>query len=123
MPDRRGTLAVAAVSLDCADHGALAGFYAELLGGSILWQTPAAAAVRAGSVTLIAQRVEPYERPRWPGTAIVHLDISGPDLDLPAQAEFAVACGATVAPVQPDPRWVVLLDPAGHPFCLTPFTP
>ena len=26
-------------------------------------------------------------------------------------------------PEQPDPHWRVLLDPAGHPFCLTPFTP
>jgi hypothetical protein len=24
---------------------------------------------------------------------------------------------------QRDPRWTVLLDPAGRPFCLTPITP
>ena len=23
----------------------------------------------------------------------------------------------------PDPRWRVLLDPAGHPFCITSITP
>jgi hypothetical protein len=34
----------------------------------------------------------------------------------------AVALGATL-PEQPDPRWWVLLDPAGHPFCPTPFAP
>lgn len=89
----------------------------------MLWQTSTAAAVRLGSGTLIAQRVEDYEPPSWPGAAIVHLDISGPDLDLPGQTAFAVAYGATVAGTQPRPRWVVLLDPAGHPFCLTPFTP
>ncbi|RZI55165.1 MAG: VOC family protein, partial [Zymomonas sp.] len=31
----------------------------------------------------------------------------------------AVECGATEAEEQPDPRWRVLLDPAGHPFCIT----
>jgi hypothetical protein len=36
--------------------------------------------------------------------------------------ECALGLGAT-RPEQPDPRWKVLLDPAGHPFCLTPFTP
>jgi hypothetical protein len=123
MADRREDLAVVAVSLDCADHVELAAFYAALLGGSILWSTDSASAVRAGSITLIAQRVEGYERPVWPGASIVHLDISGPDLDLDASTAFAQARGATLAPAQPDPRWVVLLDPAGHPFCVTPFLP
>jgi glyoxalase superfamily protein len=39
----------------------------------------------------------------------VHLDLTADDLG--AAAERAVALGAT------------LLDPAGHPFCLTPVTP
>jgi hypothetical protein len=56
----------------------------------------------------------------WPGASIVHLDLTAGDLD--AAKERAVALGATL-PEQPDPRWRVLLDPAGHPFCLTPFTP
>jgi hypothetical protein len=42
--------------------------------------------------------------------------------DLGAAAERALALGATL-PEQKDPRWRVLLDPAGHPFCLTPITP
>lgn len=119
----RGRLALAAVSLDCADHDELSRFYAELLDGTILWRTATASAVDVGAVTLVAQHVENYERPVWPGASIVHLDISGPDIDLPAQTSFAVAHGATIAGTQPDTRWVVLLDPAGHPFCLTPFTP
>ena len=80
----------------------------------------AAALPEVPGAVLIAQRVHPYRRPRWPGAAIVHLDLMADDLD--AAAERAVALGATV-PEQPDPRWRVLLDPAGHPFCLTPFTP
>ncbi|MBK7622897.1 MAG: hypothetical protein IPJ14_09580 [Kineosporiaceae bacterium] len=51
---------------------------------------------------------------------MVHLDLSADDLD--AVAERAVALGATL-PEQRDTRWRVLLDPAGHPFCLTSFTP
>ncbi|WP_307831855.1 VOC family protein [Prauserella cavernicola] len=31
--------------------------------------------------------------------------------------------GATRAEHQSDPRWRVLLDPAGHPFCITTVTP
>lgn len=69
---------------------------------------------------LAAQRVDPYVPPVWPGTSIVHLDLTADDLAV--AAERAVGLGATVPP-QPDPRWQVLLDPAGHPFCLTPFTP
>jgi hypothetical protein len=50
----------------------------------------------------------------------VHLDLTADDLG--AAAGLALALGAAV-PEQRDPRWQVLLDPAGHPFCLTPFTP
>ena len=49
----------------------------------------------------------------------MHLDLTADDLG--AAEEQAVALGATLAQ-QPDPRLRVLLDPAGHPFCLTPFT-
>ncbi|MBO0811308.1 MAG: VOC family protein [Microlunatus sp.] len=116
-------LAVVAISIDCADHDSLAAFYARLLNGRVDWRTDGAAGVRAGSLHLIAQRVTDYRPPAWPGTSIVHLDLSCRDIDLAAQTAYAIDCGATAAVVQPDPRWVVMLDPAGHPFCLTPFTP
>lgn len=108
------------ISLDCPDPLRLAGFYRELLSGRELWARGSSVAIEVPGAVLIAQRVHPYRRPRWPGAAIVHLDLTADDLD--AAAERAVALGATV-PEQPDPRWRVLLDPAGHPFCLTPFTP
>ncbi|MDF2143546.1 VOC family protein [Knoellia sp. p5-6-4] len=50
----------------------------------------------------------------------MHLDLTANDLD--AAEERAVALGARL-PEQPDPRCRVLLDPAGHPVCLTPFIP
>lgn len=62
-----------------------------------------------------------FARPVWPGqpgrqTASQHLDIHVDDLDL-AQ-EWAMACGAVLAPEQPQDDVRVLLDPDGHPFCL-----
>ena len=48
----------------------------------------------------------------------MHLDIAV--TDLPAAVAAAVELGAVEAAHQPEPDvWRVLLDPAGHPFCLT----
>ena len=47
---------------------------------------------------------------------MMHFDFQVADLDL-AVAE-AVALGATVADDQPNEHVRVLLDPAGHPFCV-----
>ncbi|WP_206062009.1 VOC family protein [Nonomuraea basaltis] len=62
-----------------------------------------------------------YARPVWPSvsgrqTATQHLDIKVDDL--PAAVDWAVACGAVLAEVQPQDDVRVLLDPDGHPFCL-----
>jgi catechol-2,3-dioxygenase len=114
-------LRVAAISLDCADPVALAGFYRDLLGGDMLWQHESSAGVRVPGATLVAQRVADYQPPPWPGTSIVHLDLSaGAALEEPVAR--AISLGAVaVEPV--DARWRVLLDPAGHPFCITTMTP
>ena len=103
------------ISLDCPSPRRLADFYLGLLGGRELWAKESAVAIEVPGVVLIAQRVDDHRPPRWPGSAVVHLDLTADDLD--AAAERAVELGATV-PEQPDPRWRVLLDPAGHPFCL-----
>jgi hypothetical protein len=113
---------IAGVSLDCGDHHELATFYARLLDGKVNWATDTAAGVTVGTYTLVAQKVSPYVLPRWPGASIVHLDLTCTPSDLPAFQERAEQYGATVAATQPDGRWVVMLDPAGHPFCLTPIT-
>jgi len=59
--------------------------------------------------------------PVWPPTgdsrrAMMHFDVQVGDLD-EAVAEV-VALGAHVADVQPNDSVRVMLDPAGHPFCL-----
>ncbi len=109
-----------AISLDCADPQELANFYRALLGGRQLWTRESSVGVEVPGAVLVAQQVDGYVPPLWPGTSIVHLDLTSDDLG--AAAERAVALGATL-PEQKDPRWRVLLDPAGHPFCLTPLTP
>ncbi len=115
-----GQAKLVGISLDCPDPQRLADFYLGLLGGSQLWAKESSVGIEVPGGVLIAQRVEGYVPPHWPGTAIVHLDLTADNLG--AAEERAVALGATL-PEQPDPRWRVLLDPAGHPFCLTPFTP
>ena len=47
---------------------------------------------------------------------MLHLDFEVTDLE--AEVARAVALGATVASYQPQEDVRVLLDPAGHPFCL-----
>ena len=47
---------------------------------------------------------------------MMHLDVQVGDLD--SSVAEAVALGATLATVQPQENVRVLLDPAGHPFCL-----
>ena len=109
------------VSLDCADPAALASFWASLLGGEVAFSGDGFVAVKLEHMWISAIKVDDYEAPSWPeGTPPkqIHLDLAVSDL---AQAELdAVALGARRAHHQPAPdSYVVLLDPAGHPFCLT----
>lgn len=46
----------------------------------------------------------------------MHLDIAAGDLS--AAVAWAEDCGAERAAHQPQEGLVVMLDPAGHPFCL-----
>jgi catechol 2,3-dioxygenase-like lactoylglutathione lyase family enzyme len=77
-----------------------------------------------GQLAGLAFQYEPQFRPPvWPPTAgepqmLLHLDIAVEDLE--AATEFAVSIGARLADHQPQERVRVLLDPAGHPFCLFP---
>jgi Glyoxalase-like domain len=109
------------ICLDCADPAGLAAFWAALLGGEV---APIlgddAVMVKNKGIPVAALRVPGYQPPTWPSGAIpkqVHLDLAVSDLDA-AEAE-AIRLGARRAGEQPRPtRWRVMLDPAGHPFCL-----
>ncbi len=112
---------LASVSLDCGDPRALADFWSALLGGDIMWSSDDFVAVKIPSMWIATVRVDGYVPPTWPDgerAKQIHLDLAVDDL---AQGVAqALELGAVRADVQPAPeRYVVLFDPAGHPFCLT----
>jgi hypothetical protein len=107
------------VVIDCPDPGALATFYAAMLD----WQIDVSddwADIRAEYGQCISfQQVDGYTPPNWPAQELpqqMHLDVMVDDLD--AAEAAALALGATRHPHQPGKTFRVLLDPAGHPFCL-----
>lgn len=108
----------------------LARFYADLLGGEVTASDPARpgepeqagwAQVRVGDRALNFEYERCWSAPVWPAehgrqVATEHLDLHV--ADLAAATEWALACGARLADVQPQQDVRVLFDPAGHPFCL-----
>jgi hypothetical protein len=114
---------VGSVTLDCADPRALASFYQAVTGADREYdgdEAVALAPVQAGGINLCFQRVADYRPPRWPDPTApqqFHLDLYAADL-VAAEARM-IELGATRAQYQPGQgRWIVLLDPAGHPLCL-----
>ena len=111
------------VVLDAPDGVALANFYADLLGWPIAKQEGGEAAIAVpGTSSYLSFDSSPgYEPPAWPAEPgrqrqMMHIDIAVDDLE-PAVVD-ALALGATLAGFQPQDDVRVLLDPAGHPFCL-----
>jgi len=115
-------LKLGAIALDCRDPGPLADFYAGLMGVEVGFKSDAFAAVKVQGIWLSMHKVEDYRPPRWPDSEApkqMHLDFAVDDVD---EAEaWARSVGARRADPQPAPdRWRVMIDPAGHPFCLSP---
>jgi hypothetical protein len=116
---------LAAFSLDCDDPIALADFYHRLTEWPIAFSADNFVALSGGSVWLTLQKVDAYVPPSWPDAAVpkqAHLEFAAADLD--SAQEAVEKLGATSAAVQSNPdTWRVMLDPAGHPFCLTTLIP
>ena len=111
-----------AITFDCPDPAELARFYGDALGLPIAYSTDDFILLgREGSAGLGFNRLADYRRPTWPDPSQekqAHIELGVDDLD-DAQA-WLISQGAVEPAVQPDPdRWRVLLDPAGHPFCIT----
>ena len=115
------TIRLGAVTLDCEDPGTLARFWASLLEGEVVVDMDTFAAVKLPGLWITAHRVEDHRRVTWPEGDVakqIHLDLAVDDLA--ATAARAIEPGASLADVQPAAdRYLVLIDPAGHPFCLT----
>jgi catechol-2,3-dioxygenase len=110
-----------AISLDSDDPVMLGRFYHELLDARITYESASLVALQAGDMVITVERVGNHQPPDWPDDKVpkqLHFDFLVDDLDTAERA--ALAIGALKADFQPSPdRWRVLLDPSGHPFCLT----
>jgi catechol 2,3-dioxygenase-like lactoylglutathione lyase family enzyme len=111
------------VVLNAPDARALAYFYRSLLGWPLATDTPdwCTMGVPGAPANLAFQTEEIYERPTWPAERgrqqmMFHLDIGVTNVAV-AVAD-AVALGALLHNHQPQDDVRVLLDPAGHPFCV-----
>ena len=109
------------VTLDSADARRDAHFWASVLGWDVAHEQDEYAMLTGpGGLALGFGTVADYEPPAWPnqrGTKQFHFDLAVDDVD--RGVADCVAAGATVATDQPGETWRVLLDPSGHPFCVT----
>lgn len=116
-----------AFTKDCKEPYELAQFYAELLSWEIVFCDDDYVCVAAPGTAqgmypgLTFQRNPDYMPPVWPERSgmqqqMAHLDFAVYDLE--QAVEHAVSCGATIAGEQYADGWRVMIDPAGHPFCL-----
>ena len=111
--------------LGTPDPAALGRFYQGMLGGELDEGDPTFVTllVRPTDTTSLGFQLEPdHVPPTWPAPGPggqqmqMHLDV-GVTSVAEAVAD-AVALGGTVADFQPQDDVRVMLDPAGHPFCL-----
>lgn len=113
------------ISFDCDDPQPLARFWAELIGGEIAFSSDDFVAVKTDLGWISTVRVPDYRPTTWPNGAVpkqLHLDLAVDNLEA-AESE-AIRLGAVRPDYQPDPdRWRVMIDPSGHPFCLSTLIP
>lgn len=110
---------IGAITIDCDDADAMRRFYAEALGGVDI--PSFAQSVRVGGMPLNFRELEDWVRPTWPGGDMqIHFEILVNVGELETQEARLMSLGAKKSPHQDpnDPGLIVMLDPAGHPFCI-----
>lgn len=114
-------------TVDCKDPHELAKFYGELLKWEVMfldeeWACVYAPGTNQGTYpSILFQKNHDYIPPVWPEEPeaqqqMAHMDFAVNDLEKAVQ--YAIHCGAIIAEEQFSNDWTVMLDPAGHPFCL-----
>lgn len=111
------------IALEAPDPHALLVFWSAILDKPIYDESDDGGALDLGEgvAFLAVQKAEVYEPPVWPpepGKPGMQLHLDVEVSDLAAAVEHALELGATLAEFQPQEDVRVLLDPAGHPFCL-----
>jgi catechol 2,3-dioxygenase-like lactoylglutathione lyase family enzyme len=120
--DTTSLVAWVALTIDCPDarvQERLRHFYAQALGGEIV-----GGSVRARGWLLVPEVIDDYRPPTWPsGQTPKQMHFEWMVDDLEGAVTRLRGLGATLAEHQPeDGGWRVLLDPAGHPFCVATTT-
>lgn len=115
------------VVLDSDNADELSAFYEKLLGWTRFigkeYMVLRDEAQKGFPTWITIQQVDNYVAPAWPATPdeqqqMAHLDFHVADVE--EGVKHALSCGATMSEIQFDDRWRVMLDPAGHPFCILP---
>jgi len=114
---------VIGMAFDCPNANELADFYVKLSG----WEKEISSDEWAGirtpqGILIVFQAVENYEPPVWPWEngkqqQMAHIDFYVDNLEEAVQ--YALKHGAKKAEIQYFDTSTVMLDPAGHPFCLS----
>jgi len=109
--------------LDAPNVAVLTRFYSELRGWPVWKQDTGGSALDLGEgAAYLGNQYNPdYVRPEWPPVVgppqmMLHLDFQVTDLD--KAVAHTLSLGAELPDHQPQDNVRVLLDPAGHPFCL-----
>jgi len=118
---------MSAFMLDCKAPSELAEFYAALIKWEVVFANEEYAVIyppgvsRGAYPSISFQRNLEYKPPVWPDEPdaqrqMAHIDFAVNDLE--KAVKHAIDCGATIANEQFSENWKVMIDPAGHPFCL-----
>jgi len=120
-----------AIVIDSDDAEKLSEFYQKLLGWTKecqffegdKWIIVKSAA--GEGTPIVFQEIADYEKPQWPSAAgmqqqMLHLDFYVTNDDYNNEIGRALSYGASIAEIQFSESWKVMLDPAGHPFCIIP---
>lgn len=120
---------LSSVVIDSDNANELANFYQKLLG----WEKKVynhgdngdwivLVNKKESTTRLVFQEIKDYKKPVWPEEndaqqQMMHLDFYVDDVE--ESVAHALSCGAVLANYQFG-DWRVLIDPAGHPFCIVP---
>jgi catechol 2,3-dioxygenase-like lactoylglutathione lyase family enzyme len=122
MPDRP-ELKLQTINMDCLDARPMADFYGKFFGWEVTYDGGSFILMRdpAGGTGVSFQARPDYHPPVWPEQQgqqekMLHLEIRV--TDLAAATAHALASGGRLAEFQGREDLRVILDPAGHPFCL-----